>query len=240
MKYLFVCLIVLALPPVLGITNVRLLAANSRFYEWGFRRHQVARVTGLSSEQLATVAHEFIRYFQGPLGRLDVRVTIDGQARPLFNEREIAHMVDVQLLMQRLGAVQLAGALLIAVSLLVLALLEHRFLGPTAGRALMWGSLLTIGVLAVLGLAAATSFDAFWTRFHLIAFTNDLWLLDPARDNLIRIYPPEFWADAVLLVAALTAIEAVLLAVLGVLSIKQVIGVAFGAAATPAARPPTA
>ncbi|MDD2471668.1 MAG: DUF1461 domain-containing protein, partial [Dehalococcoidales bacterium] len=39
----------------------------------------------------------------------------------------------------------------------------------------------------------------------LISFSNDLWLLDPAKDYLIMMFPQGFWADAALLVAALTA-----------------------------------
>ena len=62
-------------------------------------------------------------------------------------------------------------------------------------------------------LAAATllSFDRLWTRFHLVAFSNDLWMLDPARDRLIQLFPPEFWLDATLLLAGMTLLEAILI-----------------------------
>ena len=31
--------------------------------------------------------------------------------------------------------------------------------------------------------------------FHLIAFDNDLWKLNPARDHLIQMFPEAFWQD---------------------------------------------
>ena len=37
------------------------------------------------------------------------------------------------------------------------------------------------------------SFDDLFFRFHEVAFTNDLWLLDPSTDLLIRLMPIEFF-----------------------------------------------
>lgn len=40
-------------------------------------------------------------------------------------------------------------------------------------------------------------FDAFWTTFHKIAFRNDLWLLNPATDLMINLFPAEFFSSLV-------------------------------------------
>ncbi len=40
-----------------------------------------------------------------------------------------------------------------------------------------------------LGLFAFVNFDFLFTLFHKILFRNDLWLLNPATDNLIRMLP---------------------------------------------------
>jgi uncharacterized membrane protein len=45
-----------------------------------------------------------------------------------------------------------------------------------------------------------------------VAFTNDLWKLNSATDHLIQMFPRDFWFDATMLVAGLTAVEAMLLA----------------------------
>jgi integral membrane protein (TIGR01906 family) len=56
--------------------------------------------------------------------------------------------------------------------------------------------------------------DAF-VQFHLVAFSNDLWILDPTRDHLLMLFPEGFWFDATMRIAGLTALEAAALAVLG-------------------------
>ncbi len=65
--------------------------------------------------------------------------------------------------------------------------------------------------LAVAGIGALVGFQDLWTEFHLLAFTNDLWKLDPDTDHLIQMFPEDFWLDATLLVAGLTALESLAL-----------------------------
>ena len=59
-------------------------------------------------------------------------------------------------------------------------------------------------------------FDALWTRFHQIAFRNDLWQLDPSRDYLIMLFPEPFWFTATINMAISVALQTVLIAVVGV------------------------
>jgi integral membrane protein (TIGR01906 family) len=237
MRVALVILLALCLPVFLLATNIRVMALTPAFYEWGFQRHRISEATGLSPEQLRHVASAFITYFHAPPGRMDVRVRINGKDVPLFNEREIAHMVDVQALMHRLGMLQLLTGLAILAALAGLAVLEQRVLGPTAGLALLAGAGLTIAMLVLLGLATLLDFSTFWTRFHLVAFSNDLWLLDPARDNLIRLYPPEFWADATLLLAAGAALEALVLGGIGLAAYSGVLAARPAAPLLPAEPP---
>ena len=41
--------------------------------------------------------------------------------------------------------------------------------------------------------ALQADFGTLFTRFHLLAFTNDLWLLNPETDLMIRMLPQEFF-----------------------------------------------
>src|SRR5581483_9184440 len=129
MKLALAVLLALCLPLLLALTNVRLMATSPAFYEWGFRRHGVGAATGLDDQQLRRVAGEFIAYFQAPPREMDVRVRLRGREVPLFNPREIAHMVDVQALMRTLRRVQLACGAGVLVALVALGLLERRPLG---------------------------------------------------------------------------------------------------------------
>ncbi|MBQ8074276.1 MAG: DUF1461 domain-containing protein, partial [Clostridia bacterium] len=48
---------------------------------------------------------------------------------------------------------------------------------------------------AVLVLWAVLNFDGLFVTFHRLAFTNDLWLLNPRTDLLIRLMPEEMFVD---------------------------------------------
>ena len=61
-----------------------------------------------------------------------------------------------------------------------------------------WVFLLLFGLLA---LFAALDFNTFWTNFHRVFFTNDLWLLDPRTDILIQMVPGQFFFDLVMRIA---------------------------------------
>jgi integral membrane protein (TIGR01906 family) len=59
---------------------------------------------------------------------------------------------------------------------------------------------------------ALLGFDRAFEEFHFIAFSNDLWRLDPRTDRLIQMFPQGFWFDASMLVGLLTLAEAAFLA----------------------------
>src|SRR6476646_6062320 len=93
-------LFVLCVPVCFVGLNVRWVTLDPATYRQGFEKYGAGRRTGLSPDQLAEISRAFIDYFQAPPGRLNPTVTIQGARRPLFNEREVAHMEDVQKLMQ--------------------------------------------------------------------------------------------------------------------------------------------
>jgi len=41
--------------------------------------------------------------------------------------------------------------------------------------------------------------------FHLVAFDNSFWLLDPLRDFLVILFPLGFWEDMFMLAGIMTA-----------------------------------
>ena len=55
------------------------------------------------------------------------------------------------------------------------------------------------------GAAAAIAFPWLFWIFHLVSFSNDLWLLDPRTDYLLIMFPLGFWFDATMRVAATAA-----------------------------------
>ncbi|HLH21143.1 MAG TPA: TIGR01906 family membrane protein [Chloroflexota bacterium] len=212
-------LCVVALPLGLVAANVRAVTLDRSFYLTEFARYDRGAFVGLAPDELRLVADAFIAYFQGPPSRLDVRLPRGGTLQPLFNERELAHMEDVQALMHLVFRVQaLAFAYVALYALGGLAWGRRAFL-PLAAKVLVAGGVLTLGIIGVLGALAATDFSDLFLEFHLLSFSNDLWLLDPRTDNLIRLFPQEFFLDAAMRVVVFTVVEALALAVVGLVGL---------------------
>ena len=199
-------LYIVALPVFLVSANVRFVASDSWFSKDGFRRHRVEETTRVSLPQLDDAADDITRYFEDDRTVLRIPVTINGQETSLFNERETDHMRDVKTLMRavfRLNEVSLA-VILLYVGAVVLWARERT--PRDLARYSLFGLALGLLVVGTVGAFAVTGFDAAWTKFHEIAFRNDLWVLDPARDRLIQMFPEPFWEEMTYLVGALTLI----------------------------------
>lgn len=114
-------------------------------------------------------------------------VAVDGELRPAFNGRELAHLEDCFGLFALLRKVR--RRLVPWAVLLIVGgawLLKDR---RRARRAAWLSPLILLVPLGAFAAWAAIDFDGAFTLFHRLLFTNDLWLLDPATDLLIRICP---------------------------------------------------
>jgi integral membrane protein (TIGR01906 family) len=206
---------VIALPLFVILGNVLDVAGDRDFYLREFEKYGVGRVTGLDQSQLVAAAETFITYLREPDARLDVETTVGGTRRPLFNAREIAHMEDVKTLFKLVSDTRLvAGAILLILPLVGLGLGGSAFL-PKLGTLLAMGGILTVVLLGLAGLLSLVDFSQAFVSFHELAFSNDLWILDPRTDYLIMLYPEGFWLDATLRIAMLSAIEALVVGGVG-------------------------
>ncbi len=118
---------------------------------------------------------------------------------PLYNERELSHMLDVKNLVQ-LMLILWPTIGIVIMSLGVMAMRGgwiHEFWLAVSrgGWAAVWF------ILAVL-VAVLVSFNALFTGFHRIFFSGDTWLF-LYSDTLIRLFPMPFWQDAFTLMGAM-------------------------------------
>ena len=204
--WLFACCL-----PVLLVTSTICWEINElRLYEYGFEKYEISQVTGLDSQQLSTVAQHLIDYFDLRTDTAQIEVNKNGTKFKLYNERELIHLEDIKNLVQRDYWVQRAVLLLMFICALAL------YFGFHSGwrmliRDLLWGSLITVGLMIILALWALFGFEQFFILFHLISFSNQYWMLDPARDYLIRLFPEGFFYDAALLGYGVVMFEALLI-----------------------------
>ncbi len=122
----------------------------------------------------------------------------DGE--PLFNEKELSHMVDVKKVVtgMRVALVILLGALGAAI------FFYQRYNGlDDLYRALRTGGMVMVGLVIGILLFVLISFDQLFTWFHQLFFESGTWMFYTS-DTLIRLFPMRFWQDAFIFVGALS------------------------------------
>jgi integral membrane protein (TIGR01906 family) len=130
---------------------------------------------------------------------------------PLYNERELSHMLDVKILIQQMIT---AWTIMCGLYIILLALSWRRQWLNELFSAFARGGIWTIGLIVVILVAVAVSFNALFTTFHQIFFTGNTWLF-LYSDSLIRLFPIPFWRDAFILMGVFTILSAILLILLG-------------------------
>lgn len=179
------------------------------FYEREYEKLATAQRMGMSQEDLEKATEALLDYLKGERQDLLVQGVVHGQERQIFNEREIAHMADVKNLY--LWAMRIGNcALAVSVLFYLTAWFSHQDKKSILSGYIS-GNWILFGLIAVLGIYAALDFNNFWTNFHHVFFTNDLWLLDPREDLLIQMVPEQFFFD---LVMRIVIVSAMVLAVL--------------------------
>jgi len=130
---------------------------------------------------------------------------------PLFNERELSHMLDVKNLVQ---------IMLIIWPLIGIAILGMGVLSMREGwlsqfwLAVSRGGWAAVGLILAVLFGVLVSFNALFTGFHRIFFSGDTWLFQ-FSDRLIRLFPLTFWQDAFIFMGILVFAGGLLAGILG-------------------------
>jgi len=199
--------------PVLLLTSAIRIEMNSLgLYLRGFRVYDVPEATGLDAAQLEQAARGLIRYFNS-LAETPQMVVSKAAGAPfdLFHDYELIHLADVKVLFAANSVLQAVSLLLVVT--LVLAGLSFGRRGETL-RGLRLGAVVTLVLLAATAFLFLTDFSRMFVLFHMVAFDNSFWLLDPLKDYLVMLFPFGFWQDMFLMAGASTGLSAVALYVL--------------------------
>jgi integral membrane protein (TIGR01906 family) len=207
-RFIASLLFIIAVPTALVTTNVRIATNEPRVYEYATDHYHTTETTGIERDELLRASAGMRDYFNNDEDTIFVQVTTkDGQLISLFNPRETAHLRDVKDLFQTAFRVQ-EGAVIFALAYVVAVFIWAREGSlRTLAKQLVVAGVAGLLVVGVVGAIAVTGFDAAFERFHLIAFNNDLWRLDPDRDHLIQMFPEDFWRDLSLWVGIATLME---------------------------------
>lgn len=168
-----------------------------KYYEKEYARYNVAEALDMKMEDVMEVTDHMMAYLIGKEETLSVITQVDGAEQDFFNDQDRLHMADVKNLF--LGGLKLRTVCLIIFVLLILLLVYKKAdLKSVIPRAFSAGVSIFLVLVILLGLLFASDFTKYFTIFHEIFFTNDLWLFDPATDYMIRMLPEEFFSGMVL------------------------------------------
>ncbi len=208
-------LFVVSIPVFLVTTNLRLAVSEIRLYEYGFEKYGVSQVTDIERNELLEAARELIYYFNSG-EEIGVQVVRNGEGFELFNEREVAHLKEVKGLIQICYYLQEAALGYIVAFAGIGYLWKKEGFLPWLAKNAIWGSTLTIILLAMLGMGVLIGFDQLFLQFHLLFFPTDTWQLNPATDYLIMMFPEGFFYDATFFIAGAAIVEALIIGGAGV------------------------
>lgn len=145
---------------------------------------------------------------------------------PLYTEREIGHLRDVQIVT---GWAMLALAAALAALAVIAAILARN----PPGRTALWWGLGRGGALMLLLLGALLAFilidwNRFFDSFHALFFAEGSWRF-MYSDSLIRLFPIPFWQYAALAVGGLSALGGLIALVVGWLGARRAASALSGA-----------
>ena len=202
----------IAIAVFLIATNIRWVINTPLLYSYGFDKYDIPARTGMERDELLSAARQIREYFNNEDEYITVRVIWRGiPIENLYNDREVLHMKDVKGLVKGVYLVQLlTGAYLAGFAIVGFAIWRGGFRSALARYLSLSGIITATGVVLV-GLVSLVGFAGLFRAFHLISFTNDLWILDPRTDYLIIMFPEGFFLDATIWIAGATLVEAVLL-----------------------------
>lgn len=218
--------VIIAMPFFLGLGMMLLVIEWNwpSYPAWEYGRIPADNY-GLTPAQRLDLAQQTLAYLRQPGRAGDVIYLLeelrlpDGQ--PLYNEREIGHMLDVKHVADNIRAVWLVAGIIVVVGSLALVVKPET---ATYGwRAIMWGGVFTVAVLAAIAIFILLAWDVFFVQFHELLFPPGTWTF-AYTDGLIRLFPEQFWFDVGVIMSGGALVLGVVTVVWGFLMQKNVIG----------------
>jgi integral membrane protein (TIGR01906 family) len=197
---------IVVLPTLVG--NALRALATETFTRWELGRLEPDRY-GLTADQREALALTGLRSIQpGSEGVVLLERATLPDGSPAFDTRELSHMRDVRSVFGVLLHGSLAVIVVVGLLALGLARTRHRAVVPAG---LLAGSLATLAIAVLAVPLILLGFDTFFTGFHEVFFEGDTWRFSNT-DTLIRLYPDRLWEDVSKIAAALTVLQALVLA----------------------------
>jgi len=183
MKKILQVILIISISLMVLVTSIELNSYNKSYFLSSYQNNNVLEVTGRTLDELEIITIDLIDYLKGN-GNAELLL-------PHFNEKEILHMKDVQELFNMAKSIKYI-TIIISITI-VLYSFKKGFIEELVKKTIN-GLFSNHIIIVVLFSIISTDFNKYWTMFHKIFFTNDLWLLNPHTDLMIQMLPEEFFS----------------------------------------------
>jgi integral membrane protein (TIGR01906 family) len=184
-------LVTILVPVILVLTGVRLMM-NGVFLriEYNMPGFPADRYGFNTQDRLywSKIAKDYLLNTAGIEFLADLRFK-DGS--PVYNERELKHMVDVKNVVNAALNVWLIA---LGVMLLLTIWARRQKWGQSYRNGLRRGGWLTVILVGAIIFFVLLSFGVFFVAFHNVFFAPGTWVFYYS-DTLIRLFPERFWRD---------------------------------------------
>jgi integral membrane protein (TIGR01906 family) len=184
--------LIVCLPWFLALTSLLPLITPA-FLRLQYARPDVPPSSTFSPQERQALAEAAAHYLVSGedidyLARLE-----DADGTPLFNERELSHMVDVKVLLGKAMRLDLVLGLLVAAGLGIL--LGRKDSRPRTPFYLFTAALVAPALAVAALIVVPLQFRWFFVEFHYVFFEGDSGFF-PLSDTLIQLFPETFWFNA--------------------------------------------
>ncbi len=217
----FVIIFVISVPIVLLLTDVQLVAYNRGYYREEYIKYSIPEHIGMDMPQLMDSTEKLLMYLEGKREDLDFKACFRKGEEEFFSQRDKDHMVDVKELFVKGKLIR--DISLIYIIIVIFLLFRRRPLRQGMRKLARYSIAAAFtGIIPVIALIILMNIDfyKYFTIFHEIFFSNELWLLDPAADRLVNIFPQEFFTDMALSISYIYIAEMAAMLIIGSLILR--------------------
>ena len=187
------------------LSNALIIINTDSFYEFEFNKNNTSLKTGINHSDLFIIVDNIQDFFNEKSNeKIQMTTYINGIEKNLFNSKEIRHMIDVKNLILNIKFFNyLLWTTVIVILLIKISLSKDKILNTFRVIAKSY-FIYSVSILISALILLALSFRSIFYFFHIISFNNNLWILDPRTDYLIKIFEEVFFMDAAILIGILT------------------------------------
>ncbi|MBN2880797.1 TIGR01906 family membrane protein [Candidatus Woesearchaeota archaeon] len=163
--------------------------------------------TNYSKFEINNNALNLLDYLTGKKNNLD---------NTFFNEKEKIHSKDVKNIFQ---GIKITIFILFPVSIGLVFLWYRKNMLHIYKPYIL--TFIVDGVIIIILTILAKNFEMFFLQFHKLAFNNNLWLMNPKTDLMIRLFPEIIFKDAFVRVIIYTIMISFVFFIFGMLLYQQ-------------------